>query len=602
MKRIILIVFIILVGVCVYFANRYWRTTKAPCDLSNYCEPTRDALLPDTDLIDAPARHVVYLDQGWTPAESMNFYTRTQGSRLLPYSWFIALEQADNSKAFLDPANMNSFRYLTQKKNVCNPDGLPVGFVKDPPRSEKDVAWLGFNCAACHTNEVHYKGNAFRIDGGPTMANADLFLNKLTDALHATNSTADKFDRFATKVLAADKNTKSREDLKQQLDKITQFRSQYNIRNKPPHSDGFSRLDAFGRILNEVMIRHLKQPEDGKQNRPPSAPVSYPFLWDTPHHDFVQWNAVAGNRILGTQLLGSLSRNVGEVLGVFGEVEIPPFGEEQSILPGYDSSVRISDLIVLEEQIKKLQSPLWPNEFGPIDATLKAKGEVHFKEYCQHCHASINRSDPDRKVKAEKTPLRKIGTDPLMATNFSTRKGNTGPLRGRKKLFITGDRFEEQATGDEILVHIVLGIVIKIDNRYEKSENRFELFSLRSAAASADVYKGRPLNGIWATAPYLHNGSVPNMWELLKPAKDRIKTFSVGSREFDPVNIGFRSDVTIPKAFIFNTTDPNGNSIPGNSNAGHEYGTGLRVTEGGDGKKALTEQERWELMEYLKSL
>ena len=52
-------------------------------------------------------------------------------------------------------------------------------------------------------------------------------------------------------------------------------------------------------------------------------------------------------------------------------------------------------------------------------------------------------------------------------------------------------------------------------------------------------YKARPLDGIWATAPFLHNGSVPSLWELLQPPERRVKTFYVGSRELDPVHVGF---------------------------------------------------------------
>jgi hypothetical protein len=95
------------------------------------------------------------------------------------------------------------------------------------------------------------------------------------------------------------------------------------------------------------------------------------------------------------------------------------------------------------------------------------------------------------------------------------------------------------------------------------------------------AYKGRPLNGIWATAPYLHNGSVPNLDELLKPAPKRVKKFRVGSREFDPDKVGFRMD---QGDFEFDTT------LAGNSNAGHEYDV------------EFSEQERKELVEYMKSL
>ena len=95
------------------------------------------------------------------------------------------------------------------------------------------------------------------------------------------------------------------------------------------------------------------------------------------------------------------------------------------------------------------------------------------------------------------------------------------------------------------------------------------------------------LSGIWATAPYLHNGSVPNLWELLKPPKQRMSSFMVGSRVFDPKNVGFATDKSPLKNANF-VTDPNNTN--GNGNGGHEYGT------------SLTEDERWAIVEYLKTL
>jgi hypothetical protein len=85
-----------------------------------------------------------------------------------------------------------------------------------------------------------------------------------------------------------------------------------------------------------------------------------------------------------------------------------------------------------------------------------------------------------------------------------------------------------------------------------------------------------------------YNGSVPSLYDLLLPASERPRSFSVGSREFDPEEVGFRQDAA--HFSIFRVFDDEGPSIPGNSNEGHEYGT------------PLTERERWELVEYLKSL
>jgi hypothetical protein len=106
------------------------------------------------------------------------------------------------------------------------------------------------------------------------------------------------------------------------------------------------------------------------------------------------------------------------------------------------------------------------------------------------------------------------------------------------------------------------------------------------------TYKARPLNGIWATAPFLHNGSVPNLYQLLLPEDQRMKTFLVGSNEFDPRQVGFRTDQGVK----FNT------ALKGNLNTGHS-GPGFTQTRKEDGTyRDYTDQERWALIEYMKTL
>ena len=96
-------------------------------------------------------------------------------------------------------------------------------------------------------------------------------------------------------------------------------------------------------------------------------------------------------------------------------------------------------------------------------------------------------------------------------------------------------------------------------------------------------YLARPLTGVWATAPYLHSGSVPTLWHLLHPAQRPAK-FIVGNREYDPARLGYSTDGS---GWIFDT------SQPGNSNIGHagdKYGTNLN------------EDQKASLLEYLKTI
>jgi hypothetical protein len=107
------------------------------------------------------------------------------------------------------------------------------------------------------------------------------------------------------------------------------------------------------------------------------------------------------------------------------------------------------------------------------------------------------------------------------------------------------------------------------------------------------IYKARPLNGIWAVAPFLHNGSVPNLYLLLSPRSDRPDTFWTGSKQFDPVKVGYDT-AEMSGATQFDV------SKPGNSNAGHEFSNGP-LGKGVIGP-LLSPDDRMAIIEYLKSL
>ena len=105
--------------------------------------------------------------------------------------------------------------------------------------------------------------------------------------------------------------------------------------------------------------------------------------------------------------------------------------------------------------------------------------------------------------------------------------------------------------------------------------------------APSYAYEARVLEGIWAAAPYLHNGSVPTLAELLKPAAERVRSFKVGPA-YDLVNVGLAVQQS-KFDYTLETTDCSDRNS-GNSRCGHEFGTSLSAEE----KKAL--------LEYLKTL
>ena len=121
-----------------------------------------------------------------------------------------------------------------------------------------------------------------------------------------------KFDRFSVRVLGTTADSEAKAGLRVALEETARERRSYEKLNHSDVAYGFARIDAFGRIFNKV--RALVDPHSAGDT--PNAPVNYPHLWDAPHADVVQWTGNARNAGLG-----SLGRNVGEVVGVFANID-----------------------------------------------------------------------------------------------------------------------------------------------------------------------------------------------------------------------------------------------------------------------------------------
>lgn len=115
---------------------------------------------------------------------------------------------------------------------------------------------------------------------------------------------------------------------------------------------------------------------------------------------------------------------------------------------------------------------------------------------------------------------------------------------------------------------------------YPESQYRFTHFT------KTDGYANQPLDGIWARAPYLHNGSVPTLLDLLADPANRPKQFVRGYDVYDQQKVGFVYDTPEAHAsgFLYDTT------IPGNGNGGHLWGTNL------------PDDQKRDLVEYMKTL
>jgi hypothetical protein len=639
-------------------------------------EPDRGAIpMPDTDAFGDSFNRVAYLPQGWDAADSLWFYNTTQGSNLMPYDFLQVLETPDSTERFMDNQRVNKYRFLAQKPTFSNPDGLPVGFVLDTYKGQE---YVGFTCAACHTGQVNYRGTGIRIDGGPSGADLEKFVDDVARALRATQSDADKKGRF-TKAVLARGNYDTEKAVLDDLAKFAQRTTSYAVINNPSTPYRYGRLDAFGRIYNRLLEHVMSGPQlsdilseiltpdelkevmhnigeivsdDDRDHiieriqpfltikqqlrlrnaifNTPNAPVSYPFLWDIPQHDYVQWNGLVANAGVGP-----IGRNAGEVIGVFATLDWRP--REHTTLSSliarqaggvakvnFESSTNVRNLRRLERHLVDLQSPEWPEPiFGALDQQRIDRGAQLYARHCLSCHDRIDRASPERRVVAQMTDVDAVGTDPQMARNGMTYQGYSGILRNLYVNTGVGDiLIERKAPVAALLTATDINVVATpdadkwivqawaeraydfivsfADNEIKTSikQGRYVPDTTAAPFASINAYKARPLNGIWATAPYLHNGSVPTLYDLLLPAREegdpadgeyRPETFRVGAREFDPVKVGFRSDV----GDFFDTR------FRGNSNKGHDYGS-RATTVDGKTVPALTREERLDLLEFLK--
>jgi hypothetical protein len=199
-------------------------------------------------------------------------------------------------------------------------------------------------------------------------------------------------------------------------------------------------------------------------------------------------------------------------------------------------SIDLDSLRRIQEWLNDFQPPKYP---FPIDQALAAKGKEIYDRTCASCHA-FGQSRTGTVV-----PVTEVGTDPHRVNAWTQAEVDAW------KQFAQGYPFN------------------------------FNTFS------KTNGYVSDPLDGIWLRAPYLHNGSVPTLRDLLEPPEKRPNEFYRGYDVYDPVNVGFVSNVPSEGGRVFFKYDT---SVPANGNGGHVYGTGLTADE----KRAL--------LEYLKTL
>jgi mono/diheme cytochrome c family protein len=201
------------------------------------------------------------------------------------------------------------------------------------------------------------------------------------------------------------------------------------------------------------------------------------------------------------------------------------------------------------EYLLSIDPPKYP---FPVDEPLAAKGKEVFADHCAKCHGTYGNdwTYPNKVV-----PLGEIGTDPK-------RYHNIGPKFGEA---YNASWFAKEAPADK---------------------------PIKPTAG----YQAPPLDGVWATAPYFHNGSVPTLYDVLNSkARPKVftRSFCTDEADYDKERVGWRVTACDPPAAkvpayerrkVYDTTRP------GRGNGGHTYGDDL------------TDADRRAVIEYLKTL
>jgi hypothetical protein len=521
---------------------------------------------------------------GLSDADRQEFYHLSEGGEILPLAMLRALKRSrtprDGAGDTLMPFTQNLERYgfIPDAVGGQNPIGLPVGMTVARSRLTNRVM-VGFNCTTCHVGELWKDGRRVRIDGGPNMIRLNDMFGDVKTELDATLKDTGRRERFLAGVVGykrddderfpADRTIADRvKDLKSDLDTAQAFKGYIEamplLKEMSTVVNGYGRVDAFG------VARNLLFGGNEKNRRPQNAPVSLSYIWGIENTHWLQW---------GANMNSVMERNIGQSLGV-GAVFNPDT---------FATTSRLDNLNKLEHLAYKITPPSWPSAFGPIDGAKAARGRELYDRACANCHEKPFEVDANGLVTYQLFKLSEVGTSPLAAQNFDQTvvvdgkelrfaEAAFGALENLKRRYYAANDISEQTQAEW-------------ENRSRRPAPR-----MRSTLADADkypdsaggrVYPAKPLAGIWATAPYLNNGSVANMWDLLTAPESRPAKFPLGSREYDTAKLGYVS-APDPKSpapeWEFDTTGPS------NSNRGHVYGT------------KLSDDDKWALIEFLKIL
>jgi hypothetical protein len=488
-----------------------------------------------------------------------------------------------------------------------------------------------------------------------TDSNPGHFLPTMVASMAATATNPLKFARFARKVLG-DTYPEGRWELHRQLrEVIATFAGivwNDKVHKLSPTEEGYGRTDALARISNTVFAENLVALNYVVGN----APVSFPPVWNIWKFDWVQYNASVsqpmarnigesmgvgakyalvdkyGRPLPAEERFRSTSNIYGlrDIENTLWKLEPPQWRED--ILGPIDQTLASHGKELFDKYCVQCHGPhIAPPAIKLRNAPLKGPDEPEWlvRTVCVDDIGTdpntalnfVNSKLDIRRTGLTAEDLRAVARKGLEAWNARQRVYLQGEIDRLRLSLVPEDlqtrsRLEQELAGlDDVMEHTLsqidpgnlslgaalsyLGTMIR-EKAYEDlgltadEQAVLDGFGILDMPQVIYAYKPRPLGGMWATAPFLHNGSVPTVWDLLSPVEQRPATFQVGSQEYDTQKLGLAPATGY---WEFNTR------LSGNHNTGHEFADGWveghRPTGGKIGPK-LHDDEKRAIIEHLK--
>jgi hypothetical protein len=555
---------------------------------------------------------------GLSEFEKRSFYNMSQGIYYLPYDVIVSMSRpVPNQFKLYDELFLEDPERLGLIPSPYRDTDPPVGITVslDP----EFVPMYGISCITCHSTTISNSSHqAIIIDGSGSKFAIDRLIQEMVTSMALTMTNTIEFNKFYNRYkeraklaeypssqedfdLLTDTNTyyQLRSSLKNDnpdvLDQLASFEEQLSLElggEKVPTTlsygvypakndlntrtkmflylskrllwfateaqyaktderlapTGLGRGAPWGSSINKFAALYYDKSAEQWPSVPSSA-VDTPFIWNYEDAKWVFYTGTTNSMV---------ERNFAQSIALLTDFNSSTF----------ETTASIKKMEHIQQFTRKFQPPKWPeNILGPIDQDKATQGKELFKIRCLACHY----------------PKRETYTGPgSIEYNYIDVGTDDQYFKGQ-----TQDFYGKEFIGDILPVLMNQVKVTAAENEGIPNLGSYEIGRTPAIwrQPTKNAIAAKPLWGVWATAPYLHNGSVLNMRELLTKPQNRLMAFHVGSIEYDIDNLGFQNKQTAYSS-LFEAQCVN---CLGNSNQGHNFSTDL------------TKEQQDQLLEFIKS-